>query len=106
MLDRGLGCVVATLGDEGCLISPTSSKPGDRGVPRVIKAFEVEAVDTVGAGDAFNGSLAVGLAEGLSIVEAATRANAAPAIAVTRPGAQGAMPTREAIDRTVASPPT
>jgi ribokinase len=105
LLDRGLGCVVATLGAEGCLIYPTSSEPGNRGVPKVIKAFEVDAVDTVGAGDAFNGSLAVGLAEGLSIVEAATRANAAAAIAVTRPGAQGALPTREAIDRMVASRP-
>ena len=106
LLDRGLGCVVATLGAEGCMVYPTSSRPGDRGVPKSIKAFEVEAVDTVGAGDAFNGALVVGLAEGLSLIEAATRANAAAAIAVTRPGAQGALPTREAIDRMVESRPS
>ena len=57
---------------------------------------------TVGAGDAFNGALAASLAVGLSLVEAATRANAAAAIAVTKPGAQGALPSRAEIDRMVA----
>ncbi len=63
----------------------------------------VEAIDTVGAGDAFNGALAAALSEGLSLVEAAIRANAAAAIAVTKPGAQGALPTRDEIDRIVAT---
>ncbi len=59
-------------------------------------------VDTVGAGDAFNGALAAALADGLPLTEAATRANAAAAIAVTKPGAQGALPSRAEIDRMVA----
>ena len=59
-------------------------------------------VDTVGAGDAFNGALAVALAEGRSLVEAAAWANAAAALAVTRPGAQSALPYRDAIDRLAA----
>lgn len=91
--------VVLTLGSRGCLVV-------DRGTGTAIPAFPVEAVDTVGAGDAFNGALAVGLAEGLSLVEAATRASAAAALAVTRPGAQGALPSRAEIDRMVASRPS
>jgi ribokinase len=88
--------LVMTLGSKGCLVVD--------GEERVeVPAHPVEAVDTVGAGDAFNGALAAALSEGLSLVEAATRANAAAAIAVTKPGAQGALPSREAIDRLAAS---
>jgi ribokinase len=107
LLDRGLKCVVATLGADGCMIypRPDTAKPGDRGNPERIPAFEVKAVDTVGAGDAFNGALAAALAEGLPLIDAATRATAAAAIAVTRPGAQGALPWRAEIDRMVASQP-
>jgi ribokinase len=100
LLDRGLKTVVATLGSEGCFLYPTA---GRSAVPKILHAFEVDPVDTVGAGDAFNGALVAALADGLSLVEAATRANAAGAIAVTKPGAQGALPTREEIDRMVAS---
>jgi ribokinase len=56
-------------------------------------------VDTTAAGDAFVAGLAVGLAEGLSLVEAARLGNAAGAIAVTRLGAQPAMPTRSEVKR-------
>jgi ribokinase len=66
---------------------------------RRIPSPRVVAVDTVGAGDAFNGALAVALAEGRSLFEAAAWASAAAALAVTRQGAQGALPRREAIDR-------
>ena len=69
---------------------------------RPIPAPRVEAVDTVGAGDAFNGALAVALAEGRSLDEAAAWANAAAALAVTQPGAQAALPFRDAIDRLAA----
>ena len=69
---------------------------------RSIPAPRVEAVDTVGAGDAFNGALAVALAEGRPLVEAAAWANAAAALAVTQPGAQAALPFRDAIDRLAA----
>ena len=103
MFDRGLACVVATLGSEGCMIQ--SALPEPRGFPKIVEAFPVEAVDTVGAGDAFNGALAAALSEGLSLIEAATRANAAAAIAVTKPGAQGALPSRTEIDRMVSSLP-
>ena len=57
-------------------------------------AFPVTAVDTVAAGDAFNGGLAAALSAGLPLEQAIRWGLAAGAIAVTRPGAQAAMPTR------------
>src|SRR3954447_9050818 len=96
---RGVGRLVITLGAEGCLVA------SDDGYV-LVPAPAVEAVDTVGAGDAFNGALAVALAEGLPLTDAAKRACAAGALAVTQPGAQGASPRREQIDRlTIGAPP-
>jgi ribokinase len=63
-----------------------------------VDAFRVSAVDSTGAGDAFNGALAVALAEGRSLVEAARWANAAACISVTRRGAQPSLPTRSEIE--------
>jgi ribokinase len=95
---RGLSRAVVTLGAQGCLIvDPRTDSP------LLVKAFDVRAVDTVGAGDAFNGALAAAVARGRSLVEAARWANAAAALAVTRPGAQGGLPYRDEIDRLAAS---
>jgi ribokinase len=63
-----------------------------------VPAFKVEAVDTVGAGDCFNGAFAVALMEGKDPVDAARFASAAAAISVTRRGAQASMPTRAEVD--------
>jgi ribokinase len=94
----GVGCVAVTLGARGCLIA---TREGCLLIP----APEVAPVDTVGAGDAFNGALAAALAEGRPVVEAAAWACAAGALAVTRPGAQGASPRRAEIDRLAAAQP-
>ncbi|CEG28362.1 ribokinase [Bacillus sp. B-jedd] len=64
-----------------------------------IPAFQVEAVDTTGAGDTFNGALAYALSEGFDLAEACRFANAAAALSVTKLGAQGGMPTRLDVDR-------
>lgn len=64
----------------------------------VVPAHPVECVDTVGAGDAFCGALAGKLAAGDSLADAVRFANAAGALAVTRPGGAPAMPTREEVD--------
>jgi ribokinase len=61
-------------------------------------------VDTTGAGDTFVGALAAGLAEGLPITAALTRAQVAAALAVTRLGTQSAMPTRAEVDAFVPAP--
>jgi ribokinase len=64
-----------------------------------IPAFDVKAVDTVAAGDAFNGGLTAGLYNRQPLETAILRGMAAAAFAVTRPGAQSAMPTGEEVDR-------
>jgi ribokinase len=82
---------VLTLGAAGCLVV------GEE--PQQIAGHQVAAVDTTAAGDAFNGVLAAALAEGRSLADAARYANRAAALAVTRPGAQPSLPTREAIEK-------
>jgi ribokinase len=57
--------------------------------PDWVKPFKVEAIDTVGAGDCFNGAFAVALLEGKDPWAAARFANAAAAISVTRQGRAG-----------------
>lgn len=82
---RGVRNVVVTLGERGCLLATADGITGLPGEP-------VEAVDTTGAGDAFVGSLAVFLARGLDLVEAARRANRIAAVSVRSPGTQTSFP--------------
>ena len=65
---------------------------------RLVPAFQVNAIDTVGAGDCFNGAFAVALLEGRDPWSAAQFASAAAAISVTRSGAQASMPSRSEVD--------
>jgi ribokinase len=95
LIGMGAACAIITLGSRGCQI--VAAKP-----LRLIPAPRVEAVDTVGAGDAFNGALAVAVAEERWTEDAAAWANAAAALAVTRPGAQAALHYRDAIDEMAA----
>jgi ribokinase len=62
-------------------------------------AFKVEVIDTTAAGDAFNGGLGVALARGMELERAVVYANAAGALAVTRKGAQPAMPTAVEVEQ-------
>ena len=73
-------------------LGATGARLEDEGVTTAIPALSVTAVDTVGAGDTLNGALAAGLAAGLDLPAAATRAVAAASLSVTRPGARGGMP--------------
>jgi ribokinase len=68
-----------------------------------LSAPGVTAVDTVGAGDALNGALAAGLAEGQSLHEAADRAVTAASMSVTKLGARGGLPTKEELERFLAA---
>lgn len=63
-----------------------------------VRAFPVQALDTVAAGDCFNGAFAVALMEGRDPWAAARLASAAAAICVTRRGAQASMPGRNEVD--------
>jgi ribokinase len=76
---RGVRTVLCTLGESGAHVFDDS---GGRRIPSV----HVPVVDTTGAGDAFTGALAVGLARGWGTDEAASFANLAGAFCVTRPG--------------------
>jgi ribokinase len=96
LLRKGLKGVVLKRGSAGAYIA--SSESGTAWVP----GFQVNAIDTVGAGDCFNGSFAVALLEDRSPKEAAQFASAAAAISVTRRGAQASMPTRVEVERFLA----
>lgn len=96
LLDRGAGTVVVKLGAQGAYFAGPDSKG-------IVQPFDVEAVDSVAAGDAFNGALAVSLAEGKDLREAVTVASAAGALAVTRTGAQDAMPARRQVEELIRS---
>jgi ribokinase len=79
--------VVVTLGAAGAAVVPAAGPA----IP--VPASPVAPVDTTGAGDTFNGVLAVGLAAGLPLAAAARRAVAAAGLSTTRRGARGGMPT-------------
>jgi ribokinase len=92
LLARGLRGVVLKRGAEGSFIAV------EGGEVVWVPPFQVEAVDTVGAGDCFNGAFAVALLEGNDPSTAARFASAAAAISVTRRGAQASMPSRNEVD--------
>lgn len=92
LLECGVKNVILTMGAAGYLLA---SKEGMEFVP----ARKVKAIDSTAAGDAFTGSLAVGLAKGQTISEAALFANDVAAVSVTRMGAQPSMPTVEETER-------
>jgi ribokinase len=92
LLAKGLHGVALKRGAEGAYVAVAGGKAA------WVPPFHVEAVNTVGAGDCFNGAFAVALLEGRDPWEAARFASAAAAISVTRPGAQESMPARAEVD--------
>ena len=89
----GVKTVIITLGKRGSLIYQ------DTDDYTFVPAFNVKAIDTTGAGDAFNGGLAHAIEKGMEIKEAVRFANAVAAISVTRFGTAPAMPTKAEIAR-------
>ena len=94
---KGIGAVVITLGELGCVLA-------DHQGARAIPAVSATPIDTTAAGDCFTGAMAVGLAEGLSLDDAARFASRAAALSVTRLGAQPSLPTRAEVDGLTAPP--
>jgi ribokinase len=90
---HGIKTVVVTLGAEGALLLTGST------MTQQVPSFAVKPVDTTGAGDAFNGALAVALARGMALSEAVRYANATGALTVTRTGAQPSLPTSDEVEQ-------
>ncbi|UYP06857.1 ribokinase [Priestia megaterium] len=67
----------------------------------VVPSYQVETVDTTGAGDTFNAALAVALAEGMGFKKGIQFANRAASLSVTKFGAQGGMPTRKEVEESL-----
>ncbi|MBR3929140.1 MAG: ribokinase [Clostridia bacterium] len=91
LLQKGVQTAIITLGKKGVFYK-TQTESG------IIHAPKVKAVDTTGAGDAFNGALASRLASGEKLKDAMKFACAFASLSVTKKGAADSMPTREETD--------
>lgn len=89
--EKGIPSVLITLGSRGVWLS-------EQGKGQRIAGFKVQAVDTIAAGDTFNGALITALLEDKPVEQAVRFAHAAAAIAVTRSGAQPSVPWRNETD--------
>ena len=85
LLQLGMKKIIITLGEKGLFYS-------DGNEDIYLKASKVKALDTTGAGDAFNGGLAFGLSQGKSIQDCLDLANKVAGISTTKMGAGDAMP--------------
>jgi ribokinase len=90
-LGKGVKNVIFTLGGRGAFLYNRSGK-------KLFPPFRVEVLDTTGAGDAFNGGLALALAEKKPVAEAIVFANAVASLKVTRLGTAPAMPYRQEVN--------
>jgi ribokinase len=91
-LARGVRNAIITLGAQGTFVKNAQ-------ISAHVAAIDAgKVVETTGAGDAFNGGLAVALSEGMSLIEAALFGCATAGISITRPGTAPSMPTRAEID--------
>lgn len=92
LMRKGVGCVIVTMGARGSLVVTGAGE-------EFIESIPVDAVDTTGAGDAYNGGLAAAIAEGKDIRDAARFATAVGALSVTKIGTAPSMPHRDEIDK-------
>ena len=92
----GAGAAIITLGENGALYHDAETTIH---MPAMSSG---KVIETTGAGDAFNGSFAAAIAEGITPVEAVRFGCAAAGISVTRPGAANSMPSRAEIDARLA----
>ena len=88
LINLGIKKVIITLGEKGLFYSDGKEEI-------YLKAHSVKAIDTTGAGDAFNGGLAFGISNGKSIKECLALANKVAGISTTKLGAGDAMPFTE-----------
>jgi ribokinase len=90
LISRGVKRVVMTLGEKGALVMTANSSS-------YIPAIKVSAEDTTGAGDAFNGGLAVALSRGANLEDAVCFAVVTGGLSVIREGVVPSLPTRNEV---------
>ncbi len=90
LLAMGVVTIILTMGGNGALITQQTGS-------QFINAIKVDVVDTTAAGDTFVGAFAVGIANGLSVLEASIEAQYTAALTVTRLGAQTSIPQRQEV---------
>ena len=100
--DHGIQQVLLTLGSQGSVVLDSLGPNGSRVIR--VQPTEVHAVDTTGAGDAFTGAVAVRLAAGDALADAAAFASVAAALATTRKGTQAAYPEAADVERRLRTP--
>jgi ribokinase len=88
---RGVDAVIITMGSNGAVLLEENEFTH-------IPAYRVDPIDTTAAGDIFNGSLAIAIAEGKKLLQAAAFACHASAISVTRMGAQSSAPLKHEVE--------
>lgn len=91
LMEMGVGKVIITLGVNGAYYT-------DGKCEIHVPGIKVKAIETTGAGDAFNGGFATAIGEGMDVEKALKFANCTAAISVTRLGAAESMPNRDEID--------
>ena len=99
LLTMGPSNVIITLGKRGCYIANEQTKA-------FVDSVKVDAIDTTGAGDAFNGGLVCALSEGKGIEDAVKFARVVGGLSTTKIGTSPAMPYRTEIDRFIESKQT
>lgn len=93
--DKGVKIACVKRGPEGCVVC-------DADGCRLVAGYQVEVIDTTGAGDSFAAGLGVALAEGLPVNQAIAFANACGALACTKFGAQPSLPERRDVEKLLA----
>jgi len=97
LLDKGVGSVIVTLGEQGALLHT-------REISELCPAHNFAPVaETTGAGDAFNGAFAVALARGDAPLGAVKFGCAVASLSVTRPGTAQSMPTLEEVEQALSA---
>lgn len=91
LIYRGIKCVITTIGEKGAQITTKDNSV-------VVDGYSVKVVDTVAAGDSFNGALAVALSEGKTVKEAVKFANAMGALTVQGRGAIPSLKFRQDVE--------
>ncbi|GGZ99433.1 ribokinase [Ignatzschineria ureiclastica] len=94
---KGIETVIITLGKRGAWVS-RNDRDAQSITGELVPGFKVKAIDTIAAGDTFNGVLVTALLEGETLEKAVVMGHAAAALAVMKEGAQPAIPWRTEID--------